>query len=132
MQVHESVEGVVRIIPGAKNMVREMDTIKALDMGMMGNFPITEKSLDRQQEIIHRAFFKNAFSPLEDLTGDRRTTLEIRERIKQAWPKIGPPIARVWYELLEKCITRSVLLLIRNGVVAVSYTHLTLPTTPYV
>jgi len=94
-----------------------MGSIQALDSNLNGNFPITEKSLDRQQELIHRAFFKDAFSPLEDLTGDRRTTLEIRERIKQTWHKIGPPIARVWYELLESCVTRSILLLIRNGVV---------------
>ena len=116
-QVLDSFEGVVRNIPGAMNIVSEMDTIKALEAGMLGNFPINEKILARNEEEIHRAFFKNAFSPLEDLTGDRRTTLEIRERIRQTWYKIGPPVARVWYELLEGLITRSVLLLIRNDVV---------------
>ncbi len=115
-EVLDTHEGPVRVTPGARNDVQEIGTIKALDMGLLGNFPITEKSLIDQREIIHRAFFKNAFSPLEDLTGDRRTTLEIRERIKQAWPKIGPPITRIWYELLEGCIERSILLLIRNGV----------------
>ena len=92
-----------------------MGSIKALDSDLNGNFPIADSSLDRQQDLIHRAFFKDAFSPLENLTGDRRTTLEIRERIKQTWYKIGPPVARVWYELLEGCMTRSILLLIRNG-----------------
>ncbi|KKM69681.1 hypothetical protein LCGC14_1448290, partial [marine sediment metagenome] len=116
-EVLHSVDGPVRVTPGAKNVVQEMGSIKALDSGLFGNFPTTEASLDRQQDLIHRAFFKDAFSPLENLTGDRRTTLEIRERIKQAWHKIGPPVARVWYELLEKCVTRSILLLIRNGAV---------------
>lgn len=116
-EVLYSVTGPVRVTPGATNKVQEMNSIKALDSGLNGNFPITDASLDRQQDLIHRAFFKDAFSPLENLTGDRRTTLEIRERIKQSWHKIGPPVARVWYELLEKCITRSILLLIRNRVV---------------
>ena len=113
-----SVTGPVRVTPGATNVVQEMNSIRALDSGLNGSLPITEISLDRQQDIIHRAFFKDAFSPLENLTGDRRTTLEIRERIKQSWHKIGPPVARVWYELVEKCITRSILLLIRNRAVA--------------
>jgi len=114
-EVLDTFEGEVRVFPGANNYVQEMGSIKSLEQGMMGNFPITEKSLERQTDLIHRAFFKNAFSPLEDLTGDRRTTLEIRERIKQSWPKIGPPVTRIWFEQLIKCITRSVLLLIRNG-----------------
>ncbi len=117
LEVLASVDGPVRVTPGAKNVVAELNSIKALERGLFGNFSITEQSLDRQQDLIHRAFFKGAFSPLENLTGDRRTTLEIRERIKQAWHKIGPPVARVWYELLEKCVTRSILLLIRNGAV---------------
>ena len=114
-EVLYSVDGPVRVTPGAKNVVQEMGSIKALDSNLNGNFPIVDTSLDRQQDLIHRAFFKDAFSPLENLTGDRRTTLEIRERIKQTWHKIGPPVARVWYELLEGCVTRSILLLIRNG-----------------
>ncbi|KKL51766.1 hypothetical protein LCGC14_2292190, partial [marine sediment metagenome] len=117
MEILFSVNGPVRVTPGAKNVVQELNSIRALDNKLYGNMPITEISLDRQQDLIHRAFFKDAFSPLENLTGDRRTTLEIRERIKATWHKIGPPVARVWYELLDNCVTRSILLLIRNGVV---------------
>ncbi len=117
MEVLYSVNGPVRVTPGAKNIVQERNSIGALDNKLYGNMPITEISLDRQQLIIDRAFFRDAFSPLENLTGDRRTTLEIRERIKQTWHKIGPPVARIWYELLDSCVTRSILLLIRNGVV---------------
>ena len=116
-EILESFDGPYRVTPGAKNIVNEHPAGKAIDSDMNGNFPITEASLDRQQAIVDRAFFRDAFSPLENLTGDRRTTLEIRERIRQTWHKIGPPVARVWYELLESCITRSILLLIRNRVV---------------
>lgn len=115
--VLESFEGNYKVIPGAVNIVRELPAAKSVESGMLGNFPICKDALEMEHEIIHRAFFKNAFSPLEDLTGDRRTTLEIRERIRQTWHRIGPPVARIWYELMEKCITRSILLLIRNGVV---------------
>ena len=117
MEILDSFEGKYRVTPGARNTVRELPSGRAIDSGLIGNFPITEKSLDRQQELIHRAFFKTAFSPLEDLTGDRRTQLEIRERIRQTWHRIGPPVARIWYELMDNCVTRSILLLIRNGVV---------------
>ena len=117
MEILSSFDGTYRVTPGSRNHVQVLPSAKAIDAGLNGNFPITETSLDRQQAIIDRAFFRDAFSPLETLTGDRRTTLEIRERIKQTWHKIGPPVARVWYEMLEGCITRSIMLLIRNGVV---------------
>ena len=117
MEVLDSFEGPYRVAPGSRNTVRNIPSGKAIDGGLNGNFIITEKSLDRQTGIIDRAFFKNAFAPLEDLTGDRRTTLEIRERIRQTWPKLGPPVARIWYELMVGLVERSILLLIRNGVV---------------
>ncbi len=116
--VLDSFDGPYRVTPGARNVGQKLPISQAVDRGQVGNFPITETSLDRQQELIHRAFFKNAFSPLEDLTGDRRTTLEIRERIRQTWHRIGPPVGRFWYEFMEPCMIRSILLLIRNGVVA--------------
>jgi len=113
----ESFEGPYRTFPGADNRVLELPTSRAIDQGLNGNFNITVESLKMQREVVDRAFFKNAFSPLEDLTGDRRTTLEIRERIRQTWPKIGPPVARIWQELMVGMVERSILLLIRNGVV---------------
>ena len=116
-EVLDTFDGIVRVVPGAMNVVQTIPSIKAIEEGMRGNFPIVKDIILMERDVIHAAFFKNAFSPLEDLTGDRRTTLEIRERIKQTWHKIGPPVARFWYEFLEKGVTRSVLLLIRNGVV---------------
>lgn len=112
-----SFEGKFRTFPGANNVVRELPSSRAIDQGLNGNFNITEKSLDRQTGIIDRAFYKNAFNPIEDLTGDRRTTLEIRERIRGTWPKIGTPVSRIWYEQISPLVERSILLLIRNGAV---------------
>jgi len=108
------VEGPVRVAPGSLNWVGAMDNIKALDSSLNGNFPITAESLDRQTAIIDRAFFKQAFDPLADLKGDRRTTLEIQERIRGTLKKLGPPGGRIWGEQLTKALERSVLELIRN------------------
>lgn len=113
----ESFEGSFRTFPGANNIVRELPSSRAIDQGLNGNFNITEKSLERQTGIIDRALFKNAFAPLDDLTGDRRTTLEIRERMRGKWPKIGTPVARIWYEMISPLVERSILLLIQNGAV---------------
>ena len=110
-------EGPFRTFPGADNRVGQLPTSRAVDQGLNGNFNITEASLERQTGIIDRAYYKNAFNPIEDLTGDRRTTLEIRERMRGTWPKIGRPIARLWYEMIAPLIERSITLLIRHGVV---------------
>lgn len=112
-----SFDGPYRTFPGANNVVRELPSSRAVDQGLNGNFNITEKSLDRQTGIIDRAYFKNAFDPLDDLTGDRRTTLEIRERMRGKWPRIGTPVSRLWHEQVAPLVERSILLLIRNGVV---------------
>ena len=112
-----AVEGRVDVRPGADNRVTAMNSIRALDEGLRGNFPITKDMLEFVQAIIHRIFFKDVFAPLAELTGDRRTTLEIRERVKQAVKKLAGPIYRLQSELFTPIITRSVLLLIRNGVI---------------
>ena len=112
-----AVEGPVDVRPGANNIVTQIDAIRALDQGLKGNFPITKDILEFVQNIIHRIFFVDVFAPLANLPGDRRTTLEIRERIKQAVKKLAGPIYRLQSELFTPIITRSVLLLIRNGVI---------------
>ena len=112
-----AVEGQVDVRPGANNIVTQIDAIKALDQGIRGNFPINKEILEFIQNIIHRIFFVDVFAPLANLPGDRRTTLEIRERIKQAVKKLAGPIYRLQTELFTPTITRSVLLLIRNGVI---------------
>jgi len=115
-EILDSFEGEVKVTPGANNYVVEPNSIRALEQGMMGNFPITKEMITDQREVIDRAFFKNVFSPLEGLQGDRRNELEIRERVRGTLPKIGPNVGRIWVELLDQLIIRSTLLLIRNGV----------------
>ena len=112
-----AVEGRVDVRPGADNRVTAMGSIKSLDDGVKGNFPITKDILEFTQGLIHRIFFVDVFAPLANLPGDRRTTVEIRERVKQAVKKLAGPIYRLQSELFTPVITRSVLLLIRNGVI---------------
>ena len=117
-EILESFEGEVNVSPNANNYVEQRGTIAAIDEGVRGNFPITEKALDSQRKIIKEAFFADAFAPLSDLTGDRRTTTEIRARIQESFRKIGSPIGRIQSELFTPMITRVVLLLLRNGKIA--------------
>ncbi len=115
LEVLDSFEGTVRTTPSAINNVQELNSIKAIDNGARGNFPITKDMLEFQQGIVHRAFYRDIFAPLADLTGDRRNELEIRARIKEAMSKLSSPVYRTNSELFTPSITRSVLLLIRNG-----------------
>lgn len=112
-----AVEGPVDVRPGANNIVTQIDAIRALDQGLRGNFPITKDMLEFVQALSHRIFFVDVFAPLANLPGDRRTTVEIRERVRQAAKKLAGPLYRLQSELLTPTITRSVLLLIRNGVI---------------
>lgn len=114
-EVLDTFEGTVNTSAGALNFVQQMGSIKAIEQQALGNFPIGEKSIELIQAIIHRAFYADVFAPLAHLTGDRRTTLEIMERVKQAMKKLALPVYRLRKELFEPVITRSILLLIRNG-----------------
>ncbi len=114
-EVLESFEGEVVVTPGANNFVPQLNSIKAIDDGVKGNFPIGKDILEMQRQIIKDAFFSNAFAPTTDLKGDRRTTIEIRQRVLEAFRKIGSPIGRIQSELFTPMITRVVKLLERNG-----------------
>ena len=115
LQVHQSVPNPVRVTPGAINRVMEMNQIAGINTSAMGNFPITKESLMDQQELIHKAFFRDIFVQLADLQGDRRTTVEIMERLREGLRRLALPVARLQSELFSPVITRSVFLLIRNG-----------------
>jgi hypothetical protein len=115
LEVDQSFEGTVRVKPGAINRVSQMGSIKAIDRNIAGNFPISKEMLEFQQEKVHKAFFKDIFVQLGDLKGDRRTTVEIIERIKEGLRRLALPVARMQSELFNPLITRCVLLLIRNG-----------------
>ena len=115
LQVLSSFEGRVRTIPGAQNIVEELGSIASISDGAKGSFPITKDMLIFQQDIIHKAFFKDVFEQLGDLKGDRRTTTEILERINEGLQRLALPVARLQSELFNPLIKRTVLLLIRNG-----------------
>ena len=115
LEILDSFEGTVKVMPNAQNFVRERGTIKAIEQNVLGNFPITTEVLKFQQDIIHRAFFVEVFAPLANLPGDRRTTVEIIQRVKQAMKKLAGPVYRLQTEKFSPVIIRSFLLLVRNG-----------------
>lgn len=115
VEVLDTFEGMVRMFPGARNDVQQLNTIHAIEQQALGNFPITKQIVEDQRELIHKAFFRDVFWNLGSLTGDRRTRLEIQERIQEGLQRLALPVARIQTELYKPNITRSVLLLIRNG-----------------
>lgn len=115
-EVLESFEGEYNTTPGARNDVMEMPASR-VDERNFGNFPVGKDDLEAERKVIRDAFFHDAFAPLTDLTGDRRNELEIRQRIQEAFRRIGTPIGRIESELFTPMIVRSFNLLIRNGVI---------------
>ncbi len=117
LEVLESFDGNVNLSPRAQNFVMEANSIKAIDLGAKGSYPIAREELAEQRTLIQEAYFKSAFSPLGGLTGDRRTTEEIRGRLTEALKKLSNPLGRLFSELLDPLIQRSVFLLITNRIV---------------
>jgi hypothetical protein len=115
LEILESFEGEVSVIPGATNFVVERDTIKSINPSAMGSFPVSKDIVEMQREIVKKAFFNDVFVQLTDLKGDRRTTLEISERIREGLQRLGPPIGRIYAELFSPMIVRIVKQLIRYG-----------------
>lgn len=105
----------VNLSPAALNWVTEPNAIRAIQQQAMGSFPITREVLEMQQEIVHKAFYRDIFVQLSELQGDRRTTVEIIERLKEGLRRLALPVARLQSELLNPVIERTVRLLIRNG-----------------
>jgi hypothetical protein len=110
----ESFDGEYKSFAGAVNDVQEIPSIVPIQ-GVQGNFPITKDIIEMEQEIIHKAFYKNVFNPITDLKGDRRTVLEIRERKLEGLRKAGQPVGRYQTEHLEPMLKRTLILLIDNG-----------------
>jgi hypothetical protein len=111
----DAVEGELNNAPGARNIFGERQAAGALDGQLNGNFPISKDMIAMQQEIINKGFFKDIFVQIGDLKGDRRTTVEIQARLKEGLRRLVSPVARLEYELFTPAVTRSVLLLMRNG-----------------
>jgi len=116
-QVLDTFEGQVDVSPGALNYVNTIDSIRAIDMGSSGAYPITRDILEYYRDGIKEGFYKNAFQPITPLTGDRRNATEIIERLKEGMKRLSKPMGRLFIELLTPQITRTALLLIRNGVI---------------
>jgi hypothetical protein len=113
--IDNNIEGEVSNSPNALNHVTEANSLGALDQISLGSFPISKEMLEFQQEIINKGFYKDIFVQLAQLKGDRRTTVEIEARLKEGLRRLVSPVARMESELFTPVITRSVLLLIRNG-----------------
>ncbi|MCK9597943.1 MAG: portal protein [Sphaerochaeta sp.] len=113
-EVLSSFEGPPRVHPGAYNVAMEPNSIRALDPMLNGNFPISEKMLQMKQEQIRDYFYVKVFAPLDNLPGDRRTTVEIIERVKAGYMQLVLPVTRFYNECLTPLVERSVMLLLRN------------------
>jgi hypothetical protein len=110
----ESFDGELKVFPGAVNIVQEIPSTRAME-SLTGNFPISEKTLESEREEVHKAYYRDVFVQLADLKGDRRTTVEIRQRILEGLRRVGQPVHRIYSELMESLIIRSLRLEIRNG-----------------
>lgn len=114
-EVLESFEGEVRVSPGDLNFVGEKGTIRAIEQQALGNFVITEKILEMDQQVVRKMFFLDAFNQLEQLKGDRRNELEIRSRLAEGLRKLVMPVGRIQTEWLTGLVIRDIMLLQRNG-----------------
>ena len=113
----DTFEGQVDVTPGAENFVTQMDSIRPIDMGANGAYPVTKDMIEFRQEDIRKGFYNNAFEPITGLKGDRRNTTEIVERLREGLKKATRPFGRLFNELPTPQLTRAALLLIRNNVV---------------
>lgn len=111
-------DGNVDVTPGAQNVVSQLNSIAAIDLKAHGVYPVTKDVLEYRRDQIRQGFFKNAFESITPLTGDRRTTTEIIERLKEGMRRLSGPMGRLFVELLTPNVTRTILLLIRNGQIA--------------
>jgi len=115
IDVMDSFTGVYKTFPGARNNIIENPT-GIPHQGSQGNYMETKDSLESERKIVSNAFYADAFAPITSSgPGDRRNELEIRQRIVEAFRKIGS-ISRLESELFTPQLTRCYLLLVRNGV----------------
>jgi hypothetical protein len=114
-EVLDNFEGQLKIMPGAINRCSQLNSSRPMEFGSDQAFQGVERQIAMKQEEVHKAFYVKAISPLDDLPGDRRTTVEIIERVKQGYKRLVLPILRLYAELLTPVTERSVFLLIENG-----------------
>lgn len=114
-EILESFEGKVKTFPKALNWVTEAGTIKAIDEGIRGNFPISKDILEMERDEVRKIFLNDIFIQLRDLKGDRRNELEIRARLTEGLQRLGLSYGKLTEEWLNPLVTRDILLLQRNG-----------------
>ena len=114
-EVLESFEGIVRVKAGDLNHVTELNSIKAIDRSLLGNYTITKDIIEMDRDEVKKLHFNDVFVQLRDLKGDRRTTIEIRARLAEGLQRLGPPIGRLQEEWLTPLVERDIGLLERNG-----------------
>ncbi|GAF73596.1 unnamed protein product, partial [marine sediment metagenome] len=110
-EVLDTFEGEVKVFKGATNWVTEIPSIKAIDDGVKGNFPITKDILEMERQEVKQLFLNDIFVQLRDLKGDRRTTLEIRERLVEGLQRLGLSYGKITQEWLNPLVTRDIMLL---------------------
>jgi hypothetical protein len=114
-EVLDSFEGDYDTTPGARNDVMEVPS-SHVDPNQFGNFVVTREFLEMERQVIKDAFYADAFAPITSSgPGDRRNELEIMQRIREAFRKIGSPIGRIESELFTPKIYRCYNLCVRNG-----------------
>lgn len=113
--IDNNIEGEITTSPGGINHVTELNSIQGLQNKLAGNFPITKEMFEFQQQIVKEGFYNDIWRQFGQLKGDRRVTLEIEARLKEGLRRLVSPVTRMEAELFTPCITRTVLLLIRNG-----------------
>lgn len=114
-EVLSSFDGELDVTPDAQNVVSEIPSSKIIETGGHGAYVTTKDIIEMQRDVVHSAYRRDVFVQLGDLKGDRRTTVEIRERILEGLRRIGQPTGRIQSELLEPQIKRSFMLEVRNG-----------------
>lgn len=115
-EIISSFEGEYNTTPDARNDVLEIPS-SYVDERNLGNYFTTKDALVMERKVVLDAFYDDAFAPITSSgPGDRRNELEIRQRIIEAFMKIGSPIARLQHELFDPLITRCYLLLVKNHI----------------
>jgi len=111
----QDFEGEVDLRPDGENVVLETGMIQAVDQRMLGNVPISERTIELYTEKIEKAFFVDVFRSLSQLTGNQRmTNLEVSERLREGMKRISPMASQL-YEDMNRLIERVTDLLLQHG-----------------
>jgi len=114
LEVTSESEGQISLDPGALNFTgAERQSIFPIQ-GVGGDYNSTKDIIEMEREEIRKAFMLDVFNQLTQLQGDRRTTLEISERLNEGLRRLTQPVGRLIPEVLSPAINRVALMLIRN------------------